>query len=128
MGLGRRDQFPQCAAIEQGISRYTDLQRWKDEYLCTGSRSDRESEELGCILVTIQLQLRERSSVTLDRLTNTPIPAVQLHRPLDLERGRICGISSNSNQDKPLLICAGTVVDDLGADQRGMSVEDFLRG
>ena len=66
--------------------------------------------------------------MSLNRLANTTFPAIQLHRALDLERGRVCRISGNANKHEPLLVRAAAVVDDLGADEGWMSIEHFLRG
>ena len=43
--------------------------------------------------MTVQLQFSKGSSVTLNRLADTAVPAVQLHGALDLERRGIGSIS-----------------------------------
>ena len=96
-------------------------------YLGTSRGSDGECKHLGCILVTIQLELSERSSVTFNWLGNTPIPAVQLHSTLYFERRRVGSVSGNTNKHKPFLVSTGAVVDDLRADKGWMAVEDLLR-
>ena len=45
------------------------------------------------MLVAVKLQLGEGSGVTLNRLGDTTISAVQLHGTLNLERGGVGGIS-----------------------------------
>lgn len=51
------------------------------------------------MLVAVQLQLGKGSSVTLNRLADTTIPTIQLHGALDLERGRVGGISRNTDEN-----------------------------
>ena len=42
--------------------------------------------------MTVQLEFSEGGGVSLNRLADATVPAVQLHRALDLERGGISGI------------------------------------
>lgn len=63
--------------------------------------------------------------MTLDRLTDTPLFRVQLHRTLDLESGRVRGVGRDSDEDEPFLIGSHSVVDDLVAGKRGVAVEDL---
>ena len=77
--------------------------------------------------MSVQLYLRERSSVALNWLANTTLPAVQLNVALDLERGRVGRVAGDANQYQPLLICSRAIVDDLRTDEGGMAVEDLLR-
>ena len=77
--------------------------------------------------MSIQLYLRERSSVALDWLADTTLPAVELNVTLDLERSGVGRVARDANQYQPLLICSRAVVDDLGTDEGGMAVEDLLR-
>jgi hypothetical protein len=77
--------------------------------------------------VTVLAYLCERSGVSFNRLTNPTIPAIQLHGTLHLERGRICRIARNSDEDEPFLVRGDSVVDDLGTSERSMAVEYFLR-
>ena len=51
------------------------------------------------MLVTVQLQLSKGGGVSLNRLADTTVPAVQLHGALDLERGRVGGIARNTNEN-----------------------------
>ena len=96
-------------------------------YLGTSRGSDGECKHLGCILVTIQLELSERSSVTFNWLGNTPIPAVQLHSTLYFERRRVGSVSGNTNKHKPFLVSTGAVVDDLRADKGRVTIKNLLR-
>jgi hypothetical protein len=57
----------------------------------------RECKQLRDVLVPINLNLRECGSMTLNGLRNSTVSTVQLHRPLDLEGGRICRISRYAN-------------------------------
>lgn len=102
-----------------GNAEYTNLR--------AGSSSDRERENLRRVLVAIQFELRKRSCMSLNRLANTALFAVQLHRTLDLKRGRICRVSCNTNKDHPLLVARDTVVNDLSSSQCGMAIEHLLR-
>lgn len=77
--------------------------------------------------MSVQLKLRERSSVTLDRLAHSPLATVELDRALDLERGGVGSVARDTNENKPLLIGRCAVVDDLRADKGWMAVEDLLR-
>src|SRR5258708_720488 len=70
--------------------------------------------------------LRECSSMSFNRLTNPTTSAIQLRSALDLKRRRICRVAGNSNEHKPFLIWGDSIVDNLGTEQRGMAVEDFL--
>lgn len=96
--------------------------------LGTSSSSYGECEELGRVLVAIKFQLGERRSMTLNRLTDTPVPTVQLHGALDLESGWVRRIASDTNKYEPFLVRAGTVVDDLRADEGRMAIKHLLRG
>lgn len=80
---------------------------------CRGAHSERK--QLGRLLVTFLGNLRESSCVSLYRLTNSSIPAIELHSALDLERRRICRVARNTNQNEPFLIWSNTVVDYLSA-------------
>lgn len=64
--------------------------------------------------------------MSLNRLANPTVSAIQLHSALDLERRRICRVAGNSDEHEPFLIWGDSIVDDLGTRQRGMAVEDFL--
>ena len=66
--------------------------------------------------------------MTFNRLADSPLPAVQLDRTLDLERGRVRGVAGDANQDEPFLVGTSAVVDDLRADECWMTVEDLLWG
>lgn len=78
--------------------------------------------------MAFQLQLGKGCCVSLNRLANIAFPAIQLHRALDLEGGRVCRISGNTNEYEPFLVGAAAVVDDLRTDEGRMSFEHFLRG
>jgi hypothetical protein len=71
--------------------------------------------------------LRKRSSMSLNRPTNSSISAIQLHGTFDLERSRICRIARDSNEHDPFFIRSDSIVYDLGTGKCGMEVEDFLR-
>ena len=77
--------------------------------------------------VPIQLHLCKCSRMALDRLTDFSILTIQLHRALHLKCRRIRRIPRDSNKNKPFLVRSDAVVDDLGTNERGMSVEHFLR-
>lgn len=65
--------------------------------------------------------------MALDRLANPSLSTVQLHSTLDFECGGIGRVTGNTNQDEPFLVGAGAVVDNLGTNKGGMSVENLLR-
>ena len=79
------------------------------------------------MLVAVELEFRKGSSVTLDRLTNTTLAAVQLDVALDFESRGVGRVAGDANQDQPLFVCSRTVVDNLRANKSGMAIEDFLR-
>jgi hypothetical protein len=70
--------------------------------------------------------------MTLDRLRNTTLLRVKLHRTLDLESGGVSRVRRDTDENEPLLVGSGAVVDDLVSGKRGVAVEDldgsFLRG
>ena|ERR1700676_3126662 len=70
--------------------------------------------------------LCKRSGMSLDRLADPTIPAIQLHGTLHLERGRVCRIARNSDEDEPFLIRSNSIIDYLSAGKGSMTVEDFL--
>ena len=76
--------------------------------------------------MTLELQLGKSGGVTLNRLADTTVPAIQLHGTLDLKRSGVGGVSRDTNEYEPLLVGAAAVVDDLRADEGWMSVEDLL--
>ena len=76
--------------------------------------------------MTFQLHLSKSGGVTLDRLADTTIPAIQLHGAFDFERGGVGGISRNANEHEPLLVSTAAVVDYLGADEGRMPVKHLL--
>lgn len=80
------------------------------------------------MLIAIQLELSKGGGVTLDWLTDSTVPAIQLHGALDLECGGVRGISGNADEYEPLLISTAAVVDYLCANERRMSIKHFLRG
>ncbi len=65
--------------------------------------------------------------MTFDRLTDALLLAIELHRPFDLETGRVCSILRDANENHPLLARRNAVIDDLGTSERRMSVESLLR-
>ena len=77
--------------------------------------------------MSVLLDLRKCGSMTLDRLTNASLLAIQLHGTFDLERGRIGAIARNTDDDEPFLIGSDSVVDDLCAGESCVSVKYFLR-
>ena len=86
-----------------------------------------ESEEFRGLLVTVQLYLGEWSGVAFNGLADTSFSAVELHGALDFERGRVCGISRYTDQNKPFFIRSHSIVDYLSASKRRMAVKYFLR-
>jgi hypothetical protein len=78
------------------------------------------------VLVTFELHFSKSSGMTLDRLADTTVPAVQLHGALDLKSGGIGGVSRDTNEYEPLLISTAAVVDDLCADEGWMSIKHLL--
>ena len=70
--------------------------------------------------------LRKRSSMSLNRLTNSSVSAIQLHGTFHLERSRICRIARDSDEHEPFLIRGDSIVYDLGTGKCGMAIEDFL--
>lgn len=99
-----------------------------ESYLRARGGADREREQLRRLLVAIKLELRKRRRMSLDWLADAPLPAVKLHGTLDLERRRIRRVARDTNEDEPLFITTCPVVDDLRANECGMTVEDLLRG
>ena len=79
------------------------------------------------MLVSVELELRKGSSVTLDRLANPSLSTVQLHGTLNFERRGIRRVTGNTDQDEPFLVGAGAVVDDLSTNEGGVPVEYLLR-
>jgi hypothetical protein len=61
------------------------------------------------------------------RLTDTPLPAVKLHRALDFECRRICCIARNADEHEPFLVGSDAVVDYLGTTECRVAVEYLLR-
>lgn len=76
--------------------------------------------------MTVLLDLRKRRGMSLDRLTDTPFPTIQLHGTLDLECRWVGRVSRNTNKDEPFFIGGYTVVDNLGAGESRMAVKDLL--
>jgi hypothetical protein len=64
--------------------------------------------------------------VTLNRLADTPLAAVELHSTLDLEGRRVSGVAGDADEDHPLLVVRDAVVDDLSTGECRMAVEDLL--
>ena len=76
--------------------------------------------------MAILANLCKCGSMSLNRLANPTVSAIQLHSALDLECRRICCVAGNANEHEPFLIWGDLIVDDLGTRQRGLAVEDFL--
>jgi hypothetical protein len=74
--------------------------------------------------MAILAYLCKRSSMPLDGLTDSTVPAIQLHSTLHLERGRVCRIARYSNEDK---VQGDSIVDYLSTGKDCMSVEYFPR-
>lgn len=66
--------------------------------------------------------------MTLDRLADAPLPAVQLHGTLGLERRRVRRVARATIEDERLFTSTCPVVDDLCDDECGMTVKYLLRG
>ena len=64
--------------------------------------------------------------MTLNRLADTAVPAIQLHGTLDFKRGGVGRIARDTNEYEPLFISAAAVVDNLRADEGWMSVKHLL--
>lgn len=88
--------------------------------------SYRESKQLSRGRRAIQFELRKRSCVAFNGLTDPAITAIELHRTLDLERSGVCSVSRDTNENEPLLICRNTVIYDLSASESCVAVE-YLR-
>lgn len=121
----RRGQFQQCVTIID-YQKDSNCRLLRVTHLGTSRSPYGEREQLGLVLMTVQLELSESRSMTLNRLTNTPVPAVQLHSTLHFERSRVGSVARDANKNEPFLVSAAAVVDDLCADERGMPVEDLL--
>lgn len=124
-GLELCGQSQQCAAIT-GLQKGLNTQIRFVAYLGTGRSSHCECKQLGLVLVTVQLDFSKRSGVTFNRLTDTPIPAVELHSTLYFERRRVGRVARNTNEYQPFLVGAAAVVDDLSTNKGWMPVEDLL--
>ena len=96
-------------------------------YLSSIARPNREREQLRYILPPVQLYLRKCSCMSLDGLADSSLLAIQLHRALDLERGRIRRVARDTADSHPLLTRRDAVVDNLAAGEGRMAVEDLLR-
>lgn len=51
-----------------------------------------------------------------------------MHGTLDRERGGICAITRDTDENQPFLIWSDSVIDNLGSSKGRMTIEDFLRG
>jgi len=89
-------------------------------------RADRaargEREERGRGGGTGDGELGEAAGMPFNRLRHTLVYRVQLHRAGDLAIGAL----GDAHEAQPLLGGVGSVVDDLGAGERRVAVEDFL--
>lgn len=61
--------------------------------------------------------------MSLDRLTDSTLARVELHRALDLESSGVGRVAADANENEPLLIGSDAVVDDLVASEGSMTVE-----
>ena len=61
--------------------------------------------------MAILANLYKSSSMSLDRLTNPTVSAIQLHSALGLERRRICCVVGNSNEHELFLVWGDSIVD-----------------
>jgi hypothetical protein len=77
--------------------------------LCT------EGKEFGDILMTVQFEFCNHSSVAFYGLTNAPVLALELHSALDLECRRVCGVPGYANKNQPLLVWSSTIIDYLSS-------------
>lgn len=66
--------------------------------------------------------------MTFNRLADTAIPAVQLHRAFDLECRGVGSVPRNTDKYEPFFVSTATVVHDLCADKGWMPIKHFLRG
>lgn len=97
-------------------------------YFSAGGRPDCEGEQLRRLLVTIKLHFSKRSCMSLNSLADSTLPAVKLHRTLDLERRGVCRVPGDTDKDQPLLVGGDAVVDYLATGEGGMSVKYLLWG
>lgn len=63
--------------------------------------------------------------MTLNRLADTSLPAVELDRAFNPECSRVIGVSSNAHNHEPLFISSCSVTDNLSACEVGVAVENF---
>lgn len=63
--------------------------------------------------------------MTFNGLADSALAAIKLHRALDLERSRVCGVPGDTNKDKPLLVGGNTIIDDLSASKSCVTVENL---
>ena len=89
-----------------------------ETHLSTGGGAHGEAEERGLGGVTLHLELGKAGGVALDGLADLALDRVELHGTDNTLR-----LSSDSDQQEPLLLLVSAVVDDLAASQVGMALE-----
>lgn len=73
-------------------------------YFGPGSSPHGKRKEFSRELMAIQFELSKRGSVSLNRLANRALNAIQLHRTLDLERTWVRRIPRNAHKHHPLAV------------------------
>lgn len=63
--------------------------------------------------------------MSLDWLTDIPLPTIQLHGAFDLESTRR-SVPNDPDENEPLAIARCAIVNDLGSGESSMSIKDLL--
>lgn len=84
-----------------------------------------KSEELRVGASPIKSHRSEARSVSFYGLTDSSLPRIKLHRSLDFEASRVGRVGADPNENEPLFVRSGTVVDDLVTGKRSVSIEDL---
>ena len=93
----------------------------------TSRRAHGEREEFVRHVGVLCLELSKRSGMSINRLRNSALLAVELHRSFNTEGIRIHRVARDTNKDHPLAIGGCTIVDDLCVCQAGMTIKYLLR-
>lgn len=88
--------------------------------------SDGKGKQTGVLGSILQSNRRESRCVTFDGLGDTSSDRVELHGSLDSESARGV-VWQNTDQDEPLTIARGSVVDDLSSLESCVSIKDLCR-
>jgi hypothetical protein len=65
--------------------------------------------------------------MTLERMADGAVTAIEVHGALDLERSRVCRVARDTDKDKPLLVRGSAIIYNLSASKRCMMVKDLRR-